>query len=352
MKHRQIILSVMQAARLPLNPVNKEVSFMMYVSRRRLLQLGLLTPLAVSPLYKQSSAFAACQDGACSNPSEDTANRPTDTIAAIDNFIWPIADAPNPPHLIGDAFGPRLIGNPGRYDWHEGIDIKAEEGTDIIASTNGFVRISTDCRKGYENCGKMIQIEGYGSNNQKYRINYCHLSERLVERGSIIDQGTLIGKSGCTGATWPHLHLEIRKNDTPQNPYSYIVCPSTGFHKVTIQGTTTNANATLNVTLRVISPRNKLDINRISVSTLSSRSNLLDSMYVDFNEGHNCGPKGSTYQESSERTVTITPENFWYDVDDWIVNFAFSGLSASNATQVKAEARDCSGQIAQNIKII
>lgn len=334
---------------------------MMYVSRRRLLQLGLLTPLAVSPLYKQSSAFAACQDGACSNPSEDRANRPTGPIAPIDNFIWPIAGAPNSPYLIGDAFGPRLIG--GKYDWHEGIDIKAKEGTKVIASNSGFVRISTDCRKGYENCGKMIQIEGYDSNNQKYRINYCHLSERLVERGTIIDQGKLIGKSGCTGATWPHLHLEIRKgkDDNSQNPYFYLACPSTGSHTVAIQDITRNANGTLKVTLRVISPRNKLDINRISVSALDTTSKLQDSMYVDFNKRHNCGSvsltndKSYTYKESSEKAVTITPENFGYNVKkfkNWIVDFAFSGLSASNATQVKAEARDCSDRVAQDIKPI
>lgn len=335
------------------------MSPIMYVSRRRLLQLGLLTPLAISPLYKQSSAFAACQDGVCSNPSEDTANIPPGSITAIDNFIWLIAGAPNSPYLIGDAFGPRLIED--KYDWHEGIDIKAQEGTEVIASTSGFVRISTDCDNRYKNCGKIIQIEGYDSNNQKYRINYCHLSERLVEPEIIIKQGTVIGKSGCTGATWPHLHLEIRKDDNPQNPYFYLACPSTGSHKVTIQDITKNANGTLKVTLRVISPRNKLDINRISVSALDTTSKLQDSMYVDFNERHNCGPvsltndKSYTYKKSSEKAVTITPENFGYNVKkfkNWIVEFAFSGLSSSNATQVKAEAIDCSGRVAQDIKSI
>ena len=81
-------------------------------------------------------------------------------------------------------------------------------------------------------------------------------------------------------------------------------------------------------------------------------------MYVDFNEGHNCGSvspssgKNHPYEESPGRTVTITPENFWYDVNDWIVDFAFSGLSASNAMQVRAEARDCSGGIAQDLEMI
>ena len=215
---------------------------MMNVSRRRLLQMGLLAPLAASPMYKQSSAFAVCIDGACSNRTRDTASRPSGNIPGISNFIWPIVDAPNSPHLIGDAFGPRLIGNPAEYDWHEGIDIKADEGTSVIAATGGFVRISADCDERYRNCGKMIQIEGYDSNNQRYRINYCHLSRRLVERGAIVYQRTLIGESGCTGATWPHLHLEIRRNDTPQNPYFYLACPSVGSHTVVIQDVTTNAN--------------------------------------------------------------------------------------------------------------
>ncbi|MUG98123.1 peptidoglycan DD-metalloendopeptidase family protein [Scytonema sp. UIC 10036] len=337
---------------------------MNYLSRRRLLQFGLLTPLAALPLSRQPSAFAVCCiDGECNNPTRITASKPVGDIPGVSNFIWPIAGAPNTPYLIGDAFGPRLIGNPGKYDWHEGIDIKADEGIDVVASCSGFVRISADCDERYKNSGKIIQIEGYeyDSNNkitQKYRINYNHLSERLVKVGDIVSQGTVIGKSGCTGANWPHLHLEIRKDDVPQNPYFYLTFPSTDSHTVAIQGVTSNANGTLNVNLRVMTPRTKLDINRINVFALDSNNNTVDSMYVDFNESHNCGRISSsstnsyTYRESITKAVTITPENFWYDITEWTVNFTFSGLLLSNTIKIKAEALDRSGVIAEDIKTI
>lgn len=348
---------------------------MNYISRRRLLQLGLLTPLVASPFYRQSAAFAECKDGTCcidpecTNATKITGSASSGNIPGISNFIWPIAGAPNAPYEIGDVFGPRLIR--GGYSWHEGIDIKADEGTDVIASCPGFVRIAAACDARFLNSGKIIQIQAYKYDNnnniiQKYRVSYHHLSELFVNPGDIITQGTVIGKSGCTGASWPHLHLEIRKEDVPQNPYFYLACPTVGTHTVAIQSVTNNTNGTLNVELRVTSPRTKLDINRINVFALDSNNNQIDSMYVDFNETHNCGRINSsninpqainsyTYTENiatPNRTVTITPDDFSTTQPNWIVTFKFNGLSSSNTTKIKAQALDCSNTIAENVKTI
>ncbi|MBU7587378.1 MAG: M23 family metallopeptidase [Nostoc sp. TH1S01] len=333
---------------------------MNHISRRRLIQLGLLTPLAPSPFYRQPTSLAACVDGKCSNPTQITASTPTSDIPLITNFIWPIVGAPNNDlYKVGDAFGPRLISK--KYSWHEGIDIKAEEGTDVIACCSGFVRISADCDERYLNSGKIIQIECYkyddNNNIQHYRVNYHHLSQRLVRPGDIIRQGTVIGKSGCTGAAWAHLHLEIRRNNIPQNPYSYLAGSLPKNHTVTIQNII-NTNGMLQVDSCVTSPWTKLDINRIKVLALDSNNKELDSMYVDFNANHNCGRISSsndvsyTYTESLIKQVTIKPYDFSTNHSEWRVNFNFSGLSSSNATKIKVEALDCSNQIAEDTKTI
>lgn len=345
-------------------------------TRRRLLKLGLLTPLAISPLYKQSRTLAAplnsdpeieCIKAPCC--TSKTGTRPTN-IPNFNSFIWPIAGAPKDPYLIGDAFGPRLLQQ--AYNWHRGIDIKAAIETEVRASMSGFVRIAADpCDLRYEGCGKMIQLEGTDSSGRRYRTNYCHLAKVGVQLGAIVQQGEIIGLSGDSEANWAHLHFEIREVvpnpnnpgtslELKQNPYCYLPLPaSTMLHKVEIDDLITKANNTINVKLTVSSPREKLDINRINVSILDSNNTEVDSMYVDFNEEHNCGPCSSStsssscvYTEAQNRTVTITPENFWTDIPEWKVNFLFSGLSASNAMQVKVEAQDCSQQSVYDVAAV
>ena len=313
------------------------------ISRRRLLQIGLLTPLATSPLYRQTAALAACTPGRCNNPTRETGANPGN-LPTIADFIWPISGAPDC-YLIGDAFGPRLLGTD--YDWHRGIDIQGNEGvTPVIASAVGFVRISADCDERYRRCGKIIQIEGYDRNGQRYRMNYCHLDRRLVDRGERVTQGTEIGRVGCTSATWSHLHFEIREGDTPRNPYCYLPHLNLNNHSIVIESVTTNSMS-INVSLRVTTPRNELDINEVRVRVLDSSGIEVDNKYINFNARHNCGTDDQCVMDGSTE-ICIFPENFWYDESNWETVFEFSGLASpgSGLVEVVAEARDCGGEVA------
>lgn len=106
--------------------------------------------------------------------------------------------------------------------YHGGIDFPVSLGTNVGATADGIVVISTALRNSdgsYRSYGEYIAID-HGNGVRSY---YCHLSSRSVNVGDTIKQGQIIGKSGSTGnSTGPHLHFEIRVNNTRVNPMPYL----------------------------------------------------------------------------------------------------------------------------------
>lgn len=110
-------------------------------------------------------------------------------------LLWPV------PHgKISSPFGQRWS------DFHEGIDIRAAEGTPIYATHAGSVVYSNDDMRGY---GNLIAIQGDG-----LMTVYGHNRENHVVPGDIVQAGDHIADVGETGkATGPHLHFETRVKD-------------------------------------------------------------------------------------------------------------------------------------------
>lgn len=106
--------------------------------------------------------------------------------------------------------------------YHGGIDFPVSIGTNVGASADGVVVISTALRNSdgsYRSYGEYIAID-HGNGVRTY---YCHLSSRNVNVGDTVKQGQIIGKSGSTGnSTGPHLHFEVRVNNTRVNPIPYL----------------------------------------------------------------------------------------------------------------------------------
>ncbi|MFH1778726.1 MAG: peptidoglycan DD-metalloendopeptidase family protein [Candidatus Omnitrophota bacterium] len=99
---------------------------------------------------------------------------------------------------------------------NKGIDIKAREGTEVIASRSGKVIFTDDKVKGY---GKTVILD----HGDELQTLYAHNSEILVKIGDDVRQFTSIAKVGSTGrAKAPYLHFEIRKRHQPQNPLHYL----------------------------------------------------------------------------------------------------------------------------------
>ena len=126
-----------------------------------------------------------------------------------EKFINPVGGSVNSP------FGPREKPTPGASSDHKGVDLKASEGQTVKASADGVVSFAGE-QRGY---GKIVIIDHTGD----IQTAYAHLSSISVSKDAEVAQGDTIGAAGQTGtATGPHLHFEVRKNDTRVDPMDYI----------------------------------------------------------------------------------------------------------------------------------
>lgn len=126
-------------------------------------------------------------------------------------LIWPCPDSKR----ITSNFGKRKSPTKGGSTYHQGIDIGAQTGTNVIAAAAGEVVISKYSYSG----GNYVMID-HGSGI--FTI-YMHLSKRGVEVGQEVSQGQKIGEVGSTGiSTGPHLHFGIRKNGNYVNPLTFV----------------------------------------------------------------------------------------------------------------------------------
>ena len=119
---------------------------------------------------------------------------------------------------------------------HSGVDIRAPEGTPVLAAGKGkVIWAGYGLYSGVEGpddpYGLAVAIRhDYGFAGETLYSLYAHLSEVTVIRGQLVETGQVIGAVGQTGfTTGPHLHFEVRlgKNDffTTYNPELWIAPP-------------------------------------------------------------------------------------------------------------------------------
>jgi murein DD-endopeptidase MepM/ murein hydrolase activator NlpD len=116
---------------------------------------------------------------------------------------------------VTSNFGPRNNPNaPGSTQFHQGIDLRASNGTSVKSAMNGEVTFVGNSGA----YGLLIKIQHTGNLESRY----AHLSGASVSVGDNVTSGQVIGASGQSGnAQGPHLHFEIRSNGSPIDPTSY-----------------------------------------------------------------------------------------------------------------------------------
>ncbi len=113
------------------------------------------------------------------------------------------------------AFGVNRIINGQHRSPHTGVDIKAEEGTPVLACNSGLVVLVKELYF----AGKSVIIDhGLGIFSM-----YFHLSAVQVKEGDRMNKGVVLGQVGSTGrSTGPHLHWGIRVNGAKVDPFSLL----------------------------------------------------------------------------------------------------------------------------------
>jgi len=130
-------------------------------------------------------------------------------------FIWPEPNA-----QISQPFGPSTFwfepAFGGYPHFHTGIDLTEPFGSPVYAADDGIVALVGSSSSGY---GNYVVIAHSGGLDTLYG----HLSTALVKPGQLVIQGQPIGLEGSSGnSTGPHVHFELRINQTPINPAPYL----------------------------------------------------------------------------------------------------------------------------------
>lgn len=126
-------------------------------------------------------------------------------------FLWPAAGR------LSSGYGWRIHPKSGSRKHHNGIDIANSVGTPIRAAAAGTVtHASAGWNGGY---GTSIKID----HGNGYVTHYAHLSSLSVRVGQKVSAGQTIGGMGSTGSsTGPHLHFEVIRNGSFENPLNHL----------------------------------------------------------------------------------------------------------------------------------
>lgn len=135
---------------------------------------------------------------------------------AVVPSLWPVVGE------ITGRFGERLDPFSGEGAFHSGIDIASHYGAPVRVTADGVV-LEVGRHAGY---GRLVVVDhGFGVTTW-----YAHLSGYNAEVGMNVKRGDVIGYEGDSGrSTGPHLHYEVRINNTPVNPWRYLrnISPTT-----------------------------------------------------------------------------------------------------------------------------
>jgi murein DD-endopeptidase MepM/ murein hydrolase activator NlpD len=119
-------------------------------------------------------------------------------------LLWPVNGG-----TVTSGFGQR-----GR-SFHDGIDISAPVGTEVLAAGDGEV-IYSDFLRGYGNC--IIVRHGDG-----LATVYAHNQRNRVREGQRVRRGQAIGTVGDSGrTTGANLHFEVRQDNVAHDPLYFL----------------------------------------------------------------------------------------------------------------------------------
>jgi hypothetical protein len=129
-----------------------------------------------------------------SGPSTPTA--PVTPAAPTTPGVFPVPG----PHTYGDGFGVGRVGHT-----HQGVDVVAAEGLQVVAPTAGTITSTS-----YQAGGAGYYVTMKAADGRDFFFAHCQASSFAVTQDAAVSAGTPLCRVGHTGdATGPHLHFEI-----------------------------------------------------------------------------------------------------------------------------------------------
>lgn len=125
------------------------------------------------------------------------------------SYIWPLSNSTTPDEM-NTSFGPRI--DQDHWDFHDGIDLPAPKGTPVHAMRGGRVhRAGLGGTDRFSSRHVVVKVQD-PLLGLMYHV-YLHLDsiDPGISVGHHVGQGQLIGTVGDDDATYPHLHMEMRR---------------------------------------------------------------------------------------------------------------------------------------------
>lgn len=202
------------------------------------------------------------------------------------NYIWPLSGSTTSDEM-NTSFGPRINNN--KWDFHDGIDLPAPQGTSIYAMREGAVLSAGKDENVYGGLRHVVLKVNDPNEGLMYLVHF-HLNSiaQGITPGNYISQGQLLGTVGADGATYPHLHFEFRKGETFEvnsvHPLGYLLYSGTPNFTPPVADRFNRLGALMAARL-LFSGYSKLvgNLRRVEVD-LKSVAVTLQTRVVDFND--------------------------------------------------------------------
>lgn len=260
------------------------------------------------------------------------------------DLVWPLSGDERRSGPVSDPFGPRINVSEERYDFHRGIDLPADEGTDIHAVADGEVRLA-GMDDDYDN--PVIQIAHRTAEGEAYYSNYLHIGDWRVEPGESVQQGDVIGRVGVPASGFPHLHFEIREGDVYRHncvhPLAYLPYIDNGGAEIgRIEVTLSQAAGQTSFVARL--PDDELDMRRVGVAVRAPDGTI---EVADFDtvrsNGHHETPS-SLDRPDFRDDLRLDPRVF-HTADDWYrLGLEFRELAIEPEAAVMVFVEDVGGR--------
>ncbi len=261
------------------------------------------------------------------------------------DWRWPVAEDPDLGLGLNDTFGPRIQTSAGSYDFHRGIDVSRDVGTQVVAVADGEVTIAGE-HASYRDT--TVQIRHLLSDGTYLISHYTHLSgvEAGLEVGDIVLQGAPIGLTGQGSSSYPHLHFELRRSETGSSYQRNAVHPLGFLPYLNLQPPTLTINevspvddAYIRVDLTVSTDADETDLVSVFVEvTDASDGTLLSSHRYDMNAWNAAYEDVSVLDEQTVDGVYLSPEEFSdEDYPEWVLQMSFLALATPTGSEVEVE---------------